>query len=120
MTPLTLEHSALVHRLFKPGEAIRTSLTDIDCELLHAAMGISGEAGELLDSIKKSVIYRKPIDIENLREELGDLEFFMQALRNLIGVSREETLEHNIIKLQARYPSGYSNLSAVERLDKLS
>lgn len=37
------------------------------------ATGVSGEAGELLDAVKKSVVYKKPLDRENVVEELGDL-----------------------------------------------
>ena len=44
-------------------------------------VGVSGEAGELLDAVKKAVIYRKPLDLENVIEELGDLEFYMEGLR---------------------------------------
>ena len=44
----------------------------------HIAMGISGEAGELSDAIKKEYIYNKLRDIGHIIEELGDLEFYLQ------------------------------------------
>lgn len=86
--------------------------------LLHASIGIAGEAGELLDSIKKYWVYGKPLDSENLIEELGDIEFYMQAMRTLLSVSREEVLEANITKLRKRYPDGYTDANAIERKDK--
>lgn len=117
------EHRTMVSDLFKPGEAILDSLTPAGCAQLHAVIGISGEAGELLDAIKKAVIYRKPINRENVVEELGDLEFYMEALRQSLRITRKETLEHNLNKLlksdKARYRSGsYSDEAAIERADK--
>lgn len=64
-----------VRSLAKPGNEIVSEITPIDAHRLHMAIGISGEAGELLDAIKKATIYRKPLDIANVREECGDLLF---------------------------------------------
>ena len=87
-------------------------------DLMHAAIGISGEAGELLDAMKKNWVYNKPLDYDNIVEELGDLEFYMEALRQQLDISREETLKENIKKLSKRYPHGYTDQAAQERLDK--
>lgn len=88
-------------------------------DLAHAAMGISGEAGELLDAIKKHWAYGKQLDIVNVIEELGDLEFYMQALRNSLGLSRDEIIRGNIAKLSTRYASlSYSDAQAIARADK--
>lgn len=93
--------------------------SDID-NLAHAAMGISGEAGELLDAIKKHWAYGKPLDKENVIEELGDLEFYMQALRICIGVPRSHIVSKNVEKLSKRYHTGkYSDAQAQERADKV-
>lgn len=87
--------------------------------ILHAAIGVAGEAGELLDAVKKVWAYGKPLDLPNAIEELGDLEFYMEALRQHIGVTREEVLQANQEKLAKRYPNGvYSDLPAQSRLDK--
>ena len=82
------------------------------------ALGISGEAGELLDAIKKSVIYLRPLDIPNIIEELGDLEFYMEGLRERLNITREQVLQNNINKLTIRYGKMYSDKSANERKDK--
>lgn len=87
--------------------------------MLHAAVGIAGEAGELLDAIKKVWAYGKPLDMEGVVEELGDLEFYLEALRQQIQVAREHVLQANQEKLAKRYPDGvYSDLHAQSRLDK--
>lgn len=111
--------SDMVAALSKPGEVIVRELTPADAELTHMAMGVSGEAGELLDAIKKVTIYRKPIDMENVIEELGDLEFFMERIRQMTGITREQTIQANIAKLGKRYSQGtYSNTQAQVRADK--
>ena len=73
---------------------------------IHAAMGISGEAGELLDAIKKVYIYGQALTdkhMVNIIEELGDLEFYMQAMRNLFNIGRGQVLAYNALKLSKRY-----------------
>jgi NTP pyrophosphatase (non-canonical NTP hydrolase) len=112
-------HPQLVQALVKPGEAIVASLTPDDAHLLHMTIGVSGEAGELLDAVKKAVIYRKPLDRQNVIEELGDLEFYLEGIRAALGVTREECLEANIDKLSVRYKGlSYSDTAAQERADK--
>lgn len=86
--------------------------------IAHMALGIAGETGEIVDAIKKNVIYDKPLDVENVIEELGDLEFYMAGLRQLLGISRWDTLQANIFKLQKRYATGYSDEAAIARADK--
>lgn len=112
------EHSELVYNLVKDPEEILQSLCYEKIDIIHAILGISGEAGELLDAIKKHTIYNKPLDVENVVEELGDLEFYLEQLRQALSISREETLQANIKKLRKRYPSGYSDKHAQLRLDK--
>lgn len=114
-----MNHGDLVKALAKPGLAIQKELKPSDCNVIHMCMGISGEAGELVDAIKKAVMYRKPLDMEHVIEELGDLEFYLEGLRQQLGVTREQTLDANMTKLGARYTSGsYSDAQAVTRADK--
>lgn len=88
-------------------------------ELCHIAMGVSGEAGEFCDAIKKHTIYGKPLDRENVIEELGDLFFYMQAMLNKLDIPWEEVLASNVAKLGKRYPSGmYRGEDAIARADK--
>lgn len=89
-------------------------------EHCHAAMGITGEAGELSDAIKRHVIYGKEADRKNIVEELGDLEFFMENIRWMYGISRQETLQENANKLADRYKGlTYTDAAAIARTDKV-
>lgn len=116
------EHSQMVDRLFKPGWKIIEQMTSDKVEAWHAGTGISGEAGELLDAVKRYAVYGKEIDRGNVIEELGDLEFYMEALRQNLSITREQTLLHNMDKLEksktARYKGGYTDQAAIERSDK--
>ena len=112
-------HANLVAELVKNPEEIVDSLTPSKVNLIHAILGISGEAGELLDAIKKYTIYNKELDIDNVIEELGDLEFYMEQIRQELNITRDDTLLAVFDKLRKRYPSGYSDKHAQERLDKV-
>lgn len=107
----TVRYDQFVRWLFKPGTAQVMGL--------HCALGVCGEAGELGDAIKKEYIYGKPRDLENIIEELGDLEFYLQAVRNHYGLSRNKIVQANAEKLGKRYASlRYSDEQAIERADK--
>ena len=113
------KHADMVFLLAKPGIAILASMNEDKANLWHMATGIAGESGEIIDAIKKHVAYNKPLDRENVIEELGDIEFYMQGLRDALSITREETLEHNYTKLMTkRYPNGYSDEAAQARADK--
>ena len=116
-----IDYADMVKVLAKDGELIRTEMTGAEMHLLHMAVGVSGEAGELLDAVKKASVYKKPIDRKNVIEELGDLEFYMEGLRQELDITREETLQGNIAKLGKRYEGfKYSNEAAQERADKVT
>jgi len=114
------EHERMVASLVKPGSAILREMTEHDAHILHMAVGIVGEAGELIDAIKKKVIYQKPLDTLNVIEELGDIEFYLEGLRSALAINRDETLDANIRKLTKRYGEThqYTNQAAQERKDK--
>ena len=104
-------YAAIVRRLFAKRNAG-------DEGLMHAAIGISGEAGEILDAIKKHWVYGKPLDREHLIEEIGDTMFYMQALCNMLGTTVAECVVANVEKLNKRYPEGYTDAAAIARADK--
>jgi NTP pyrophosphatase (non-canonical NTP hydrolase) len=87
-------------------------------DTLHAVVGISGEAGEMLDCVKKTWVYGKELDVENLREEAGDCMFYIQMLCNQFGWTIENLMLVNMEKLTRRYPEGYSDAAAQARADK--
>lgn len=109
----------MVDAIAKKGTEILAELTPEQAELIHMAMLITGEAGELCDAIKKHTIYQRELDRENVIEELGDLEWTLERIRQILCISREETLDANIDKLTVRYPNlEYSNENAQTRADK--
>ena len=113
-----LTHQELVANLVKPGHTIAKEITPDQANLLHMVLGIAGEAGELVDAIKKHVIYRKELDIANVIEEIGVLQFYIEGLCQGINRSPGFCIMANIDKLKKRYSEGYSDKAAQERLDK--
>jgi NTP pyrophosphatase (non-canonical NTP hydrolase) len=83
--------------------------------ILHAAIGISTEAGEILDVMKKKIFYGKPIDRVNLLEEFGDVCWYIAVALRELESSFEEIMEANIKKLEKRFPEKFTNEKALER-----
>ncbi len=112
-------YKAFVESLKKPGAEIIGGLTPETADLMHMTWLLSGETGELADALKKYVIYRKPLDRENVIEELGDIEFALSGIRSNLGITRDETITANVTKLRKRYHNGgYSDAQAQQRADK--
>lgn len=83
--------------------------------MLHAAMGIATEAGELLDALKKHIFYGKSLDTTNLQEELGDIFWYAAVLADSSGFTLADTMEKNLAKLRARYPDRFRESDAIIR-----
>lgn len=87
--------------------------------LFHAGLGLATEAGEFLDPIKKKLFYNKPIDYENMKEEISDCLWYCAIACDALGTTISELMEANIRKLRARYPDRFTGYDAVNRnLDK--
>jgi len=113
-----MTHPQLVQALCKPGQDILESLYPHQAHQLHMMIGLAGEVGELLDCLKKTIIYGKPLDMVNCEEELGDIEFYLEGIRESLNISRDVCLQNNIAKLTKRYGERYSNAAAQQRKDK--
>ena len=77
--------------------------------LLTAAVGMSAEAGEFTEVVKKIVFQGKEPTEENLfhlKRELGDVMWYVAQACMGLGVSLDEIIEMNVDKLKARYPGG--------------
>ena len=113
-----MNYGDMVASLAKRGEDILADMDEWDAHVMHMSLGICGEAGEIVDCVKKAIIYRRELDRVNAIEELGDLEFYMEGLRQALGVTRGEVLAYNVQKLSKRYGRQYSDEAAHERADK--
>lgn len=113
-----LQYPYFVRSRIKAGDEVLRTMTGHKANIWHLGTGVSGEAGELLDAIKKYVVYNKPLDEANVIEEMGDIEFYLEGLRQALGLSRDEILRANREKLTKRYKDGYSDKAAHERADK--
>lgn len=84
--------------------------TDADVpRLLTAALGMSAEAGEFTEVIKKIILQGKPYNEENafhLKRELGDICWYLAQAFMALDTNFEEILKMNYEKLSARYPEG--------------
>ena len=77
--------------------------------LLTAAVGMSAEAGEFTEVVKKMIFQGKPVNEENLfhlKRELGDIMWYVSQACIGLDISIEEVIQMNFEKLSARYPEG--------------
>ncbi|HEY9886099.1 MAG TPA: nucleoside triphosphate pyrophosphohydrolase family protein [Vampirovibrionales bacterium] len=96
-------------------DEIKNRFTEENIRLLHSAIGVSTEAGELLDALKKHLYYGKPLDKVNLEEEMGDLFWYLAIMANALDVDFAEIMDRNIAKLKARYGEKFDNQKATKR-----
>ena len=74
--------------------------------VLYAAIGMCGEAGEVSELIKKYAYHGHTIDTEHLARELGDVLWYVSYMADLFGYSLGEIMAMNQEKLAKRYPDG--------------
>ena len=77
--------------------------------LLTGAVGISAEAGEFMEIVKKIIFQGKPANednLEHLKIELGDIMWYVAQACLALDISLEELTDMNIKKLSKRYPEG--------------
>lgn len=80
--------------------------------LLHSAIGICTEAGELLDMLKKVLFAGKQIDRTNAIEEFGDVLWYLVLGLDEIGSNLQEALFINRKKLALRHGSKFNITAA--------
>ncbi len=98
-------------RKAQPQLGFEQSTTD----LLHGSIGLCTESGELLDAMKKHLYYGRALDMVNLVEELGDLEFYLSVVRHALGVTREQVIDANVAKLSKRYAQRFTAAESENR-----
>lgn len=113
----------------------KSEMAPVNPRIEHAILGIADEAGELVSALKAMIYYDKPIDIVNLKEELGDLWWYFRLfLSELAVIATEERFKNfreegtispadifkeisamNAAKLSVRYKDGFSEEAARNR-----
>lgn len=83
--------------------------------LIHMSMGMNTEQAEFADVLKKNFAYGKDVDYVNLKEELGDLMFYVANACTLLDWKLEDVCSLNITKLQKRYPNNFTQVAALHR-----
>lgn len=71
------------------------------------ALGLGGEAGEVIDHIKKFLYHGKPLDVTELTKELGDVLWYVACIATALDVPLAKIADDNIQKLLARYPEKF-------------
>jgi hypothetical protein len=59
--------------------------------------------------------YGREMDMTNIIEELGDMDWFRAILYDVLGVTEQQVWTKNINKLYARYPEKFSQECANNR-----
>lgn len=88
---------------------------DDNSALIHGILGATSEVGELADAAKRFMFYGKPLDLLNLKEEIGDVLWYLVLLAKAANCSLQDCAEANIRKLSVRYPAKFSSERASER-----
>jgi NTP pyrophosphatase (non-canonical NTP hydrolase) len=76
--------------------------------LINGAMGLTGEAGEVADIVKKTLFQGHKLDPEHIAKELSDVCWYIAETATAIGYDLETIMQLNIDKLKKRYPDGFS------------
>lgn len=98
--------------------ALQTRLQQ-QARLVHAVLGLQTEAGELADPVKKHIYYGRPLDLINLREEIGDCLWYLALAANALGTTLEAEQARNLAKLRTRFPHVFTAEAAqVRDLDR--
>ena len=109
VTEVTSDPSKDIAQLFR-------RMTDLEVEqdadvprLLTAALGLTAEAGEFTEVVKKIILQGKPYNNENvfhMKRELGDICWYIAQACMALDTTFDEIIEMNVEKLKARYPGG--------------
>ena len=92
-------------------EALRTLYPDLtERDILNlCGLGMNGEIGEVTDLLKKYLWHRngKPLDVEKVKDEMGDVFWYISILLSTLGLTFEDVMQASTDKLRARHPDGF-------------
>ena len=96
-----------------------TGLSQENIALLTVfSLGVTGEAGEVADIVKKVVGHGHPLDRAALVKELGDVLWYVAAIAHVLGSDLDEVAAANIAKLRKRFPDGFTSAASRTRVDE--
>lgn len=97
--------------------AYKTANQDLEAfdQLRNASYGLNGEAGEVIDILKKHEFQGHTLDTDKLIKELGDVAWYLALACTALGVPLSDVLERNIDKLRKRYPAGFDPDKSIHR-----
>jgi len=92
--------------------ALRTLYPDLTTNkrLSLCGLGMAGEVGEIADLLKKYLHHRngKALDVEKIKDEMGDVLWYMTVLGDTLGFTLEEAMRANVAKLEKRHGNGFT------------
>lgn len=78
-------------------------------------MGLAGEAGELVDNLKKHLYQGHELDLKEVSEEIGDILWYTGNIANIFNINLSTVMDQNIEKLKKRYPAGFDKNRSINR-----
>lgn len=100
----TLQQYAEAARNTRQGETLG------DMQIIYPTLGLTGEAGEVADKVKKMIRdqggHLDPVTTNAILLELGDVLWYISALADDLGSNLTEVANMNLGKLAARQKSG--------------
>lgn len=104
------DYQKLAARTINPEQSHRDNLGNF-------ALGLTGEAGETGDYIKKHLYHGHDLDPEMVKKELGDVLWYVAGLATAVGLNLDDVAQGNVDKLKKRYPEGFSEAASKARVD---
>ena len=79
------------------------------CDTLYGATKLMVEAAELAQPIVKNVYHSKAVDVDGIKEEIGDLFWYLALIADDYGIDLDDAAQYNIDKLRARHGDKYNS-----------
>jgi len=78
--------------------------------MVYGVLGLVGEAGEVAETYKKHVRGDGELSVDKIKNELGDVMWYIAYICETLGISMQDVAEGNIKKLRARHGEIYSGI----------
>lgn len=115
----SIDLNELLDRYIKMVDLNKIRLGSHEIDSLHMVLGMVTESAELADNFKKKLAYDRQLDFVNMKEELGDILWYIVGFCIINDFTLADVLEANIRKLSVRYNNGFTKQEAeIRDLDK--